>query len=262
MSVSSATTNPTNLSWHVTGGRPSQAPEVPSAEPSNCMQSAVQWFRKGQTPLILKIGAVALPVIATVGIGVLVGHPLLVSAIVLIPLTICALVALYQLVDKEDNARRAARWAAIEAAEVVERAAQAQEALRNIQEAVGGEEAFNRLPVLNLGNRNGPTGYLDFLQPNELTQPVMRGIDAAGRPFISLRLRSNTPPHSPLESQVFVITFFQRYRTGGLWTWGSWGSGEFIVNRNQVFGNTVRPQDLATIHQIVVERNHPQLSLT
>ena len=260
---------------------PSNPPQPTRVEPSNCMERIVQWLSSDETSLLIKIGAVAMAVIATVGVGILVGYPLLISAIVLIPTTIWAVVSGVLLARREIQAANAATHAVNSTPlgtlppeqELIQNATREapRQALRNIQEAVGGEGAFNRLPVLDLANLSNDSGPPDFhrfdnrnshperpplLYPNDLTHSVMRGTFNEGRPFIAIKLRSNaTNDLNP----TFVMTFFQRRTGEGLWAWSS------VPNqtRDQLFGNTpmVRPQDLATIQQIVVQRNHPHLSL-
>ena len=91
---------------------PSNLPQPTRVEPSNCMERIVQWLSSDETSLLLKIGAVALAVIATVGVGILVGYPLLISAIVLIPTTIWAVVSGVLLARREIQAANAATHAA------------------------------------------------------------------------------------------------------------------------------------------------------
>ena len=86
--------NPSNPS-QFTAGR-----ILREVEPSNCMERIVQWLSSDETSLLLKIGAIAMPVIATVGVGILVGYPLLISAIVLIPTTLWAMYAGGNLADR------------------------------------------------------------------------------------------------------------------------------------------------------------------
>ena len=53
---------------------PSNPPQPTRVEPSNCMERIVQWLSSDETSLLIKIGAVAMAVIATVGVGILVGY--------------------------------------------------------------------------------------------------------------------------------------------------------------------------------------------
>jgi hypothetical protein len=78
--------------------------------------------------------------------------------------------------------------------------------------ALGGEEAFAALPELDLGDKCGSTGYLDFLRPEDMTAPVMRGSDKYGRPFVAFRMER--------KAQVQVEVVFRRYTTGSTWTSG------------------------------------------
>lgn len=251
MSVSNSLLTPLPLSLDVTGGRPLYAPEIPSAEPSNCMQNIVAWLKSDETPLLIKAGAVFIGVIATIAVGIASGYPLFISAIILIPTTVWAAFAWHQLSSKENAALEATTAAAL----FTQRDREAQLSFQVIKEAVGGEAVFNALPILDLGNRTGDTGYLDFLRPNELTHSIMRGTDAGARPFICLKL--NAPSDEGLPPHQTVITFFQRYSTGGEWSWSS----QSYHNEPVRFGDRLTAQDRAIIRQIVVDRNHPQLSL-
>ena len=40
--------------------------------------------------------------------------------------------------------------------------------------------------ILNIHNRVGITGYIDFININEINSPVMQGVDIYGRPFITV----------------------------------------------------------------------------
>jgi hypothetical protein len=64
-------------------------------------------------------------------------------------------------------------------------------------------------PILNIGDRKGGTGYIDFIKETELGQhAVMKGTDCIGRPFLAVKsayvlMSGRTVPS-------FSI-FFQRY---------------------------------------------------
>jgi hypothetical protein len=226
-------------SWHVTGGMSS---EIPDINPQNSMEAFVSWLRNDETPLLYKIGAIALPVILGYAIGVLIGYPLLIAACVTLTFGSLAYSALRALEGRVETARERTEFNLL-------CARNAATALTNMKNAVGGEEAFNALPELNLGDRTGSTGYIDFLEYEDLSHSVMRGVDAGGRPFISLKVQSNIANARP-----FVITLFQRYAQGGEWSYGSTFGDRF-------FNDRLRAEDHTAIHQIVVERNHPTLQL-
>lgn len=50
--------------------------------------------------------------------------------------------------------------------------------------------AINKIEIkpLDIGDRQGLTGYIDFLGPNDLSDEVMYGTDKHGRKFLSLKL--------------------------------------------------------------------------
>lgn len=78
-----------------------------------------------------------------------------------------------------------------------------------------GPVAFNKLPVLNLGKNIGNTEYLDFVTVEMVSDPIMKGEDAAQRPFIVLRYRNN------LDNKVRAITVFHRYTNEEIWCNGT-----------------------------------------
>lgn len=57
---------------------------------------------------------------------------------------------------------------------------------------------------LDLGQRQGSTDYIDFVRVDDMTSPIMFGIDVCRRPFVSVLL-------SDKDGKQFVITGFQRY---------------------------------------------------
>jgi hypothetical protein len=64
----------------------------------------------------------------------------------------------------------------------------------------------------------GGTNYIDFLQPEDLTAPLMRGVDIFNRPFLSMR----TSVDYSTGSRTAVHTIFQRYRDdANLWVCAS-----------------------------------------
>lgn len=66
------------------------------------------------------------------------------------------------------------------------------------------------LPTLDLGDRVGATGYLDFIRPDKMAGlPIKRGFDRLNRAFFCLNV--SYLPCSPDFSIERVITIFQRY---------------------------------------------------
>lgn len=64
------------------------------------------------------------------------------------------------------------------------------------------------IPVLDIGNRQGYTDYIDFLTLEEVTSPVMKGVDMFNRPFVVVKFNVTKPDEVDLE---LMETFFQRY---------------------------------------------------
>lgn len=59
------------------------------------------------------------------------------------------------------------------------------------------------ITYLELGNRCGPTGYIDFIEEREITHSIMKSRDYFNRRVIIMKFI--------LYNTVFIQTFFQRY---------------------------------------------------
>lgn len=59
------------------------------------------------------------------------------------------------------------------------------------------------IPVLDIGKRIGHTEYIDFLQWDEVTSPIMKGVDAYKRHFLVVKMIVN--------GNKIMETYFQRY---------------------------------------------------
>jgi hypothetical protein len=76
------------------------------------------------------------------------------------------------------------------------------------------EELINKIynyncPILNIENRKGHTGYIDFIQEKELgLNPVMKGMDCIQRPFIIIKAELILSNGDTIPT---ISTFFQRY---------------------------------------------------
>ena len=83
----------------------------------------------------------------------------------------------------------------------------------NIIDKLNLQDKFSQLPELNLGNRMGPTDYINFLKPEDLAAPIMKGTDKYNRPFIAIKMTA--------ENHTFVAVIFERYNANDLWVWYS-----------------------------------------
>ena len=68
---------------------------------------------------------------------------------------------------------------------------------------------FKQFPVIHVGQRNGPTDYIDYLSWNEVKHPVMVGTDKFKRHFIVVKMT--------VDDKKVMQTFFQRYTNGTMW---------------------------------------------
>ncbi len=97
----------------------------------------------------------------------------------------------------------------------------------DLLEIFGGEEKFLQLPVFDPDNTElGPlTDYIDFIKYDEVTAPIMRGIDKYRRTFIVFKFRFVQ------SDRVVKITevLFQRYTNNSFWTSASNPPGIYSV---------------------------------
>ena len=72
-------------------------------------------------------------------------------------------------------------------------------------------ELYNlpNIPNYDVGNRNGQTDYIDYLKWEEITEPVMKGIDIFGRHFVVVKMK--------IDNKLFMETYFQRYTNDSRW---------------------------------------------
>jgi hypothetical protein len=76
------------------------------------------------------------------------------------------------------------------------------------------QESINKIynyecPILNIENRKGHTGYIDFIQEKELGEnSVMKGMDCIQRPFIIIKAELILSNGDTIPT---ISTFFQRY---------------------------------------------------
>lgn len=109
----------------------------------------------------------------------------------------------------------------------------------NIINMFGGLRQIMKFPIINIGDKVGHTDYIDFLRPNDLSFPIMRGVDTFKRPFISLRYIDRR------YNETKVETFFQRYSDDYL-TWTSGGSSDLSCNLSRVGLNFSHLFDMET----------------
>jgi hypothetical protein len=70
-------------------------------------------------------------------------------------------------------------------------------------------DIYISLPILDIKQREGNTGYIDFIKSDDMKYPIMKGVDIFNRPFVAMKL--NTFNIETSEKNCIVGTFFQRY---------------------------------------------------
>lgn len=71
------------------------------------------------------------------------------------------------------------------------------------------KQIYNNIdcPILDIGEKKGNTGYIDFIQPNDFSESIVKGTDIYGRKFISFR--AIVEYTNDTQCQTFT-TIFQR----------------------------------------------------
>lgn len=95
--------------------------------------------------------------------------------------------------------------------------------LKPLYEAFG-KDVISELPILDIGNKKGNGGYIDFIKADDMKYPVMKGIDMWNRPFIAIRVKCVQACRDTDENKISyaVGTFFQRYSDENFnWAYGT-----------------------------------------
>ena len=98
-----------------------------------------------------------------------------------------------------------------------------------------GISKFNDIPILDTGDMNGSTDYIDYIKESHLRAPIMKGIDCFNRRFITFKLEKYSDEYLLCRG---VVTLFQRYTSGDMFTCGS----HTPIPRDELtFGDNYRP---------------------
>jgi hypothetical protein len=84
-------------------------------------------------------------------------------------------------------------------------------AYTHIQDLFGGRENFFNLPVLDISTKQRHGGHIDFIQPEDMTAPIMRGTDNFGRRFVTFLMCDSE------NNAIGCSTIFERHIDTGLW---------------------------------------------
>ncbi len=91
-----------------------------------------------------------------------------------------------------------------------------QVAFEKMMSIFGGKKEYEALPVLDVGERCGSTGYIDYIRLDEMTAPMMRGTDRFGRRFFIIRYRVR---NGCIDRDC--QTFFERFSNQDSWAQSS-----------------------------------------
>jgi hypothetical protein len=126
-------------------------------------------------------------------------------------------------------------------------------AFDKIAELFGGHEKYSELPVLELRSLKLSSetllrNYVDYIKPEHVTAPIMRGEDSLGHRFFVLRLQEKENTQFP--KIAFCITIFEQMGT----TWGTFARGFHSLNDILDFG---KEQPGYAKLQVLLEGNDP-----
>jgi hypothetical protein len=97
-------------------------------------------------------------------------------------------------------------------------------------------------PILDLGNREGWTQYIDFIKWEEVDYPFMKGRDKYNRYFIVVKMIIN--------EKKIMQTYFQRYTSGTGWM----GCGHATTNLLETPG-CMKQKQIELVNEIIKDNN-------
>jgi hypothetical protein len=114
--------------------------------------------------------------------------------------------------------------------------------IRKIATALGGK--LCQLPILPWQDRfhEGGTGYIDGVQPKDLSHPMMRGVDFWSRPYIAIK----TEDLIRGEKSTGAETLFQRYTDAPY----IWTSGKHYLNGIPIVISTVDKHEIDDLQKL------------
>lgn len=162
-----------------------------SVQSANMMQRMYDYFKDEENPILLKISLAALSVIAAIAAGYALGN-------VVLTLSGISVVVILGTV--------------LETSRLQQEELKRQIASLQTTHLMSGQNRFidERCPIIDIGDRESPSGDIDFLQPDEVRSPK-RGTDKYGRKFFAFQIESNEV------DATHVVTLFQKYTTGDVW---------------------------------------------
>ena len=112
---------------------------------------------------------------------------------------------------------------------------------------------YYECPLLNIGQRKGNWGYIDFIDERELRQSaVMKGQDCIGRPFLVIKAEFVLAEGETLP--VFA-TLFQKYvNNKNIWQCCNYPGMEFLQTSYIGDGYPVDAQQIALLTELLREK--------
>ncbi|MBX7067123.1 MAG: hypothetical protein K1X28_07820 [Parachlamydiales bacterium] len=194
---------------------------------SSLTQRLYNYFKDPSNPVLIKISLIAIGVLAILAAGYFLGMTLLPLSIVVI---LGAAFEVNRLRQEESMADLKREMASL-----------------RLRYLLSGQDRFldDVVEVLDIGDRESPTGDIDFIQLDEVPRP-RRGVDKYGRQFYAFHIESNEDDFPQ------VIVLFQKYTTGDVWHIS--GPPDFARG---VLNEGARDQ----IVQLIFDHNHPRYHL-
>ena len=90
-------------------------------------------------------------------------------------------------------------------------------------------DLVSRTETLDIGERVGFTGYIDFINISEIVSPVMHGTDVFGRPFFTVHADLRYIDGTTVPT---FTTFFKRYTEQNSMLWHGCGFYKSLIETN------------------------------
>ncbi len=187
-------------------------PTIPVQPEPTFMGNAINWFRDPDTSLLLKIGAVALYVIATLAAGYVLDAMALTFSAVTIGMIAWILKELSSEATPPVTSQATSQVTSQATPQVTQRVPSqlsgSERALNQVKDAIGGPNTFDRLPTLDMGGKSS----LEAITPEDMSQSMMRG-QIEGRQFIAIKMQQKEA-----WPDVIVMVLHQKDLNGSEWS--------------------------------------------
>ena len=85
-------------------------------------------------------------------------------------------------------------------------------------------DKFKQISILDIGKKDGYTGYIDFIKADDMSEAIMVGVDKHKRQFLAIKVKAKYigDKEVKITEKNIVGTIFQRYTDDTMsWAYGT-----------------------------------------